>query len=136
LEIDGKNLLVAGSMSFELKKVASYEIAPKIDREGKILRHIVNLKYTEDATEKQVDEAVQTFLNLKNTIPEIVDIEWGENDSTEGHSDGFTHTFIITFNDEHGREKYLFHKTHLNLVKKVGPIIGGVLVTDFWTDKE
>ncbi|VXB00225.1 Dabb family protein [Maribacter litoralis] len=136
LEIDGKNLLVAGSMSFELNKVASYEIAPKIEREGKMLRHIVNLKYTEDATEKQVDEAVQTFLNLKNTIPEIVDIEWGKNDSTEGHSDGFTHTFVITFNDEHGREKYLFHKTHLNLVKKVGPIIGGVLVTDFWTDKE
>lgn len=100
------------------------------------MRHIVNLKYKEEATPEQVEKAVQTFLDLEKTIPEIVSIEWGENDSTEGHSDGFTHTFLITFNDEHGREKYLFHKTHLDLVKKVGPIIGGVLVMDYWTDKE
>ncbi len=136
LTIEGNPLLVAGSMSFDFNKVASYQVAPKIDRGGKLLRHIVNLKYKEEATPKQVEEAVQTFLDLEKTIPEIVSIEWGENDSTEGHSDGFTHTFILTFNDEHGREKYLFHKTHLDLVKKVGPIIGGVLVVDYWTAKQ
>ncbi|NJB35181.1 Dabb family protein [Croceivirga sp. JEA036] len=135
LNINGNQLLVAGSMSFELNKIASYQIAPKINREGKKLRHIVNLKYKEEATSEQVEEAVQTFLDLEKTIPEIVAIEWGENDSTEGHSEGFTHTFMLTFDDEHGREKYLFHKTHLDLVKKVGPIIGGVFVMDYWTDK-
>lgn len=134
LTINGNPLLVAGSMSFELNKVASYQVAPKINREGKQLRHIVNLKYKEEATPKQVEAAVQTFLDLEKTIPEIVSIEWGENDSTEGHSEGFTHTFILTFNDDHGREKYLFHKTHLDLVKKVGPIIGGVFVMDIWTE--
>ncbi|WP_222937131.1 Dabb family protein [Cytophaga sp. FL35] len=134
LTINGNPLLVAGSMSFELNKVASYQVAPKINREGKQLRHIVNLKYKEEATPKQVEAAVQTFLDLEKTIPEIVSIEWGENDSTEGHSEGFTHTFILTFNDDHGREKYLFHKTHLDLVKKVGPIIDGVFVMDIWTE--
>lgn len=127
------NFLIAGSNDFDVKKVAAYQIAPKINRNGKVLRHIVNLKYKEEATETQVNEAVEIFVNLKNEIPEIVDIEWGVNDSTEGASKGFTHTFTLTFDDEHGREVYLFHKAHLDLVKKVGPIIGDVFVMDYWT---
>lgn len=134
-KIGDDNFLIAGSNRFDFGKVASYKIAPKIEREGKVLKHIVNLKYKEEATQKQIDEAVQTFLDLKDKIPAIVDLEWGVNDSTEGHSDGFTHTFIITFADDHAREVYLFHEDHLKLVNKVGPIIGGVLVTDIWTDK-
>ncbi|WP_299553707.1 Dabb family protein [Seonamhaeicola sp.] len=134
-KIGDDNFLIAGSNRFDFGKVAAYKVAPKIDREGKILRHIVNLKYKEEATQAQIDEAVETFLNLKNEIPEIANIEWGVNDSTEGHSDGFTHCFTLTFNDEHAREIYLFHKAHLELVSKVGPIIGGVLVMDYWTKK-
>lgn len=133
-KIDGENFLIAGSFRFDLGKIASYKIAPKINREGKVLRHIVNLKYKEEATEAQVNEAVDAFLNLKNEIPEIVNIEWGVNDSTEGHSEGFTHTFTITFNDEHAREIYLFHKAHLDLVSKAGPIIEGVFIMNYWTN--
>lgn len=132
-KIGADNFLIAGSNRFDLHKVATYKIAPKIDRGGKKLRHVVNLKYKEEATEKQVDEAVKTFINLKNEIPEIANIEWGINDSTEGASKGFTHCFTLTFNDEHAREVYLFHKAHLDLVKKVGPIIGDVFVMDYWT---
>jgi len=127
--------LIAGSFRFDLGKVVSYKIIPKTHREGKILRHMINLKYKNDATELQIQEAVEAFVNLKNEIPEIVDIEWGLNDSTEGHSEGYTHTFTITFNDEHAREIYLFHKAHLDLVSKVGPIIDGVFIMDFWTKR-
>ncbi len=134
-EIDGENFLIAGSFRFDFGKVATYKIAPKINRDGKVLRHIVNLKYKEEATQEQIDEAIKTFLDLKKQIPEIANIEWGVNDSTEGHSDGFTHCFTLTFNDEHAREIYLFHKAHLDLISKVGPIIGGVLVMDYWTKK-
>ncbi len=132
-KIGEDNFLIAGSNRFDFGKVVSYKIEPKINREGDVLRHIVNLKYKEDATKEQVDEAVNMFLNLKNEIPEIANIEWGLNDSKEGHSEGFTHTFTITFNNENGREIYLFHKAHLDLVSKVGPIIGGVFVMDYWT---
>lgn len=132
-KIGDDNFLIAGSFRFDLGKIATYKIAPKINREGKVLRHIVNLKYKEEATKAQVDEAVETFLQLQNEIPEIANIEWGENDSTEGASQGFTHTFTITFNDEHAREIYLFHKAHLDLVSKVGPIIGGAFIMDYWT---
>ncbi|MDW7692686.1 Dabb family protein [Flammeovirgaceae bacterium SG7u.111] len=132
-KIGDDNFLIAGSFRFDLKKIATYKVSPNIDRSGKVLRHIVNLKYKKEATQEQIDEAVKIFLDLKKEISEIADIEWGINDSTEGASKGFTHTFTLTFNDAHGREIYLFHKAHLDLVEKVGPIIGDVLVMDYWT---
>jgi len=127
------NFLIAGSNRFDLKKVATYKVSPKLDRNGKVLRHMVNLKYKKDATEQQITEAEEAFVNLRNEIPEIANIEWGINDSEEGASKGFTHTFTLTFNDEHGREIYLFHKAHLDLVSKIGPIIEDVFVMDYWT---
>ena len=133
LQIREDNFLIAGSFRFDLKKIVSYKIAPKINRDGKVLRHLVNLKYKEEATEEQVNEAVQAFVNLKNEIPEIAQLEWGINDSTEGHSKGLTHCFTLTFKDEHAREVYLFHKAHLDMVSQIGPIIGDVLVLDYWT---
>lgn len=133
--IEGTNFLIAGSFRFDLHKVATYKIAPKIDREGQVLRHIVNLKYKDEATGAQIDEAVKTFVDLKNEIPEIADLEWGPNESTEGHSHGFDYSFTLTFENEHALEIYLFHKAHLDLVSKVGPIIADVLVMDYWTEK-
>lgn len=133
--IGDSKFLIAGSNRFDLKKVAVYKIQPKIDRNGKVLRHIVNLKYKEATTQVQVDEAVQLFLDLKNQIPEIEHIEWGVNDSKEGASKGLTHTFTLTFKDDHGREIYLFHEAHIALVNKIGPIIDDVLVMDYWTIK-
>lgn len=134
-KIEDQNFLIAGSFRFDLGKVATYKISPKINRDGKILRHIVNLKYKKDATEAQINTAASAFENLKNKIPEIANLEWGINDSTEGASKGFTHTFTLTFNNEHQREIYLFHKAHLDLVSKIGPIIDDVLVMDYWIKK-
>ena len=133
LKVGKDNFLIAGSFRFDLKKIVSYKIAPKINREGKVLRHMVNLTYKKDANETQIEDAVKAFVDLKNKIPEIADIEWGINDSTEGHSKGLTHCFTLTFNDEHAREIYLFHKAHLDMVSKIGPIIADVLVLDYWT---
>ncbi|WP_111710101.1 Dabb family protein [Lutibacter citreus] len=132
-KIGEDNFLIAGSNRFDFKKVVSYKISPKINRNGKTLRHMVNLKYKADATEKQIIEAEKAFVNLKNEIPEIANIEWGINDSAEGVSKGFTHCFTITFKNEHAREVYLFHKAHLDLVSKIGPIIEDVFVMDYWT---
>ncbi|WP_010177438.1 Dabb family protein [Aquimarina agarilytica] len=132
-KIGKENFLIAGSFRFDLKKIVTYKIAPKINREGKVLRHMVNLKYKDGIEESKVNEAVKNFMNLKNEIPEIASIEWGINDSTEGHSKGLTHCFTLTFADEHAREIYLFHKAHLQMVSKISPIIADVLVLDYWT---
>ncbi|WP_298484783.1 Dabb family protein [uncultured Maribacter sp.] len=132
-EIDGDNFLLAGSNRFDFGKVVSYKIAPETNREGKVLKHIVHLKYKEDATEEQVNEAVNAFVDLKNKIPTVAGFEWGLNDSSEGHTKGLTHTFVITFNDEHAREVYLFHKAHLDLLEKYGQFFADAVVMDYWT---
>lgn len=132
-KIGDQHFLIAGSNRFDLRKVATYKVSPKLDRSGQVLRHIVNLKYKDDATPAQVKEAVQAFLDLEDKIPAIEHIEWGVNDSKEGASKGMTHTFTLTFKDDHGREVYLFHEAHIALVNKIGPIIGDVLVMDYWT---
>ncbi len=133
-KIDNDNFLIAGSFRTDLKKIVTYKISPKLNRTGKVLRHVVTLKYKESASEVQINEAIKTFINLKNEIPEIANIEWGVNDSTEGNSKGLTHCFTLTFPNVHAREIYLFHKAHLDLVHKIGPIIADVLVVDYWTE--
>jgi len=132
-KIGKEDFLIAGSFRFDLQKIVSYKIAPKIDRKGKVIKHIVHLKYKEDATKAQVDEAVKTFVDLKNKIPSVAAFEWGLNDSTEGHTKGLTHTFVITFNDEQARETYLFHEAHISLLNKFGPFFADAVVIDYWT---
>lgn len=131
--IGDKKFLLAGSNRFDFGKVVSYNVAPKIDRANKVIKHIVHLKYKDDATEQQVEEAVQAFVDLQNKIPSIAAFEWGENDSTEGHDKGLTHSFVLTFKDENAREQYLFHEAHLGLINKYAPLFADAVVMDYWT---
>lgn len=134
-KIGDNNFLIAGSNRFDFGKAVSYKIAPKIDRGNKVIKHMVHLKYKDEATKEQVDEAVQAFVNLQNEIPAIAGFEWGVNDSTENHDKGLTHSFVITFKDEHAREQYLFHKAHIELVNKYAPLFADAVVMDYWTEK-
>ncbi|GAA4232930.1 hypothetical protein GCM10022291_08780 [Postechiella marina] len=132
-KIGDDNFLLAGSNRFDFGKLVSYKLGPKINRENKVIKHIVHLKYKEDATEAQVNEAVNAFVDLKNKIPTVASFEWGLNDSTEGHTKGLTHTFVITFKDEHAREVYLFHEAHLALLNNYAQFFADALVMDYWT---
>ena len=123
------------SAKYNFGNLVTYKVDAKIDRTNKVLKHIVHLKYKDNATKEQVDKAVQAFGNLKNQIPSVVNLEWGLNDSTEGHTKGLTHTFVITFKDENARENYLFHKAHLELLKNYAPFFADAVVMDFWADK-
>ncbi len=133
----GRDLfLLAGSVQGDLKKIFSYKINFREngnnEMSARVLRHILNLKYKEEATKLQVDNAIEGFKDLQNKIPGIIGFEWGSNISKEGHSKGFTHSFILTFKNEKDRDIYLSHKDYLALVEKVGPIIEDVLVMDYW----
>ncbi|PWJ43715.1 Dabb family protein [Sediminitomix flava] len=134
LKVKDELLFIAGAVRFDLKQLVSYKVALNSpSTKGKVLRHVVNLKFKADVSQNKIDEAVARFSNLKNQIPEIAHMEWGLNNSTEGHSKGFQYCFTLTFNNAHGREIYLFHKAHLALVQKVGPLLDDVFVMDYWT---
>ncbi|MFS1422756.1 Dabb family protein [Shewanella sp. 10N.286.48.B5] len=135
-QIDDQPFLIAGSFRFGLKQLVAYKVAPELaDTKGKLLRHIVALKFKDGTSQKAVNEALSSFENLKNEIPEITTLEWGVNDSTEGNTKGLDYIFTLTFDDAHGREIYLFHKAHMDLVGKVGPLLADALVVDYWTKK-
>jgi len=138
-KIGNEYFFLAGAVDQKVKKLFSYKvdyISSQTDIPKKVLRHVVSINYKDDIPEDQVNEAILDFTNLKTKIPEIISFEWGLNNSTEGHSKGFTHGFILTFKDEASRDIYLNHQEHLLLVERVKPIIEDLFVIDFWVDKD
>jgi hypothetical protein len=104
--------------------------ADTMGKKGK-LRHVVAFKFKDTATPDQIKEVEQAFHALKGKIHEVVSIEWGTNVSTENRDKGFTHCFIVTFNNEKDRDAYLVHPEHKKFVDMALPVIGDVFVLDF-----
>lgn len=133
-QIEDQQFLIAGSFRFGLKQLVAYKISPEnTENKGKKLRHIVALKFKEGINQATIDDALLSFENLKDTIPEIASLEWGKNDSTEGNTKGLNYIFTITFNDSNAREIYIFHESHQKFVGKIGPLLADALVVDYWT---
>ncbi|MEO0472959.1 MAG: Dabb family protein, partial [Bacteroidota bacterium] len=68
-------------------------------------------------------------------IPQIIKFEGGEDISTEGLSQGFTHCFVLTFKNEADRDAYLPHPAHLELAEKNKPLMKKLLVVDVWGEE-
>ena len=86
------------------------------------LTHTVFFKFKETATKEQITKVENDFRALK----------WGTNVSPEHHDKGFTHCFVLTFATEADRNTYLTHPAHKEFGKVLGPILGEVMVLDFW----
>lgn len=96
------------------------------------VRHVVVFKYKPTATPEQIGQVTQAFGALKSKIPGIVAFEHGINDSPEKKNLGFTHVYLVTFEDTAARDAYLPHPEH----KKFGQLLGqlGVLEDAFVVD--
>ena len=95
------------------------------------IRHIVCLKFKNDASPNQIREIEQKFPALQQSIPGIISIEWGRNNSPEGLNKDFTHCFIVTFENEDARSLYLPHPNHQAFVDILKPLLDDVFVIDF-----
>jgi hypothetical protein len=96
------------------------------------VRHIVVFKYKPTATPAQIAEVTTAFRGLKTTIPGIVAFEDGVNNSPEKKNLGFTHVYMLTFENLAARDTYLPHPTH----KEFGQLLGklGVVEDAFVVD--
>jgi len=103
-------------------------------KKGKLL-HVVSFKFKETASKEQIKQVEDAFRDLKKKIKEIKDYKWGTNVSPEKHDKGFTHGFILTFDNEKDRDAYLVHPDHKAFGKIVGPVMADVFVIDFWTQE-
>jgi hypothetical protein len=95
------------------------------------LRHVVLLKFKNGATSQQIKAVENAFRALPAKVPEIVDFEWGTNNSPENRTEGFTHCFFVTFSDAAGRAVYLPHPAHKAFGKVLRPVLDKVLVIDY-----
>jgi hypothetical protein len=99
------------------------------------LRHVVLFKFKADATKEQIDEIVAGFQALPKKIEGITAFEWGTNNSPEGLAEGFTHCFVVTFDNAKSRDAYLPHPAHKDFVAILLPKLDKVLVVDYFAKK-
>ena len=96
-----------------------------------VYRHVVAFKFKEGTTDAQIKSIVAGFADLPNKIDAIIGYEHGLNVSPEGHDQGFTHVFIVTFKDKTGLDIYLPHPAHKAFVEKLLPILEQPFVVDY-----
>jgi hypothetical protein len=95
------------------------------------LRHVVLFKFKDGTTKEQTRAIEAKFGGLPSRIPSIVGFEWGTDVSVEDKADGFTHCFVVTFEDAAGRAAYLPHPAHKEFVELLLPSLDKVLVVDY-----
>ena len=100
---------------FVLAAPSTFAQAPSADAEDAV-RHVVVFKYTEDASDAEIQKITDAFRALKDKIPGIVSFEYGVNNSPEGLNQGFTHVYVVTFENEAARDAYLPHPEHQKFV--------------------
>lgn len=113
------------------------EVTMKQDMEKqiKLLRHVVLFKFKDDAPTEEVEKLNQSFNALPKAIPEIQDFEWGINDSPENFHQDFTHCYVVTFKSEDDRDSiYTPHPNHQAFVASLQPYLEKVFVVDYWTN--
>jgi hypothetical protein len=101
-----------------------------------VLRHAVFFQFKDSASAADVQGVVDALAALPGKIPEIIDFQWGTNNSPEGLDDGFTHCFLLTFADERGRTIYLPHQAHEAFSQVLRPHMEKVFVIDYWGKQE
>lgn len=106
--------------------------APSVQaQDSSLFRHVVCFEFKENTTEHQYMEVIGSFMELKNQIDTIVDIEWGTTENIEPLNDGFTHIFFVTFKDKAGLETYLPHPAHEEFKTILKPHLKKVFVFDY-----
>ena len=95
------------------------------------INHVVSFKFKSTATAEDIKKVETSFAALKEKIPQIKSLEWGKNISPEKLNKGFTHCWVLTFDNEKDRDAYLVHPAHKEFGKNLGPVLEDVFVIDF-----
>ncbi|MCU6243890.1 Dabb family protein [Enterobacter asburiae] len=96
-----------------------------------MIRHILFITLTDDASPEQINVVRQAFLHIPKQVEGVISMVWGVNDSPEAKSAGFTHCVLMTFADEAARQRYLPHPAHDALKSIFRPVLQDIVVLDF-----
>ncbi len=94
-------------------------------------RHIVLFAFHPTASDDELRRLSDDFAQLPSQISDIRAFERGFNISTEQLDQGFTHAFLLTFDDSAACDRYRNHPAHLAFVERLKPVLAKVLVVDY-----
>lgn len=96
-----------------------------------MVRHYGMFQFHPEVTPDQIDECFTEMFAMVGRIPGLLSMEHGPYDSPEGLNDGFTHGFVMTFDNGASRDAYLPHPEHERVKLIVVPRLARVVVFDF-----
>ncbi|MBW3696030.1 Dabb family protein [Vibrio sp. T187] len=96
-----------------------------------MIRHILLIKFKQTASSSDIAHLKTLFEGMPNKVEGVVAVEWGINDSPENKNQGFTHSVLMTFSDEAGRQNYLPHPEHEVLKSVFRPLLEDIVVFDY-----
>jgi Stress responsive A/B Barrel Domain len=101
------------------------------------VRHIVIFKYKPGTTPDQIRQVTDAFRDLRKKVPGITAFEDGVNNSPEGKNLGFTHVYMLTFEDAAARDAYLPHPDHAKFGQLLGQlgVVADAFVVDYATGR-
>ena len=99
---------------------------------GKRLVHLVLIKFKKDIMSDDFRKITDGAYSLQQ-IEGVLDLNFGENLSTEVLRHGFSHSLTMKFPSAKVRDSiYLPHPVHQKFVKLFVPFTSDVLVYDYW----
>lgn len=96
-----------------------------------MIRHVVLFKFRENESAAAIAAIEKRFALLPKLIPGIVDFEWGINESPEALNEGYTHCFVVSFEDARARDTYIPHPDHAAFVALLDQHLEKALVIDY-----
>ena len=104
-----------------------------------MINHIVFFKFKDGISEKEISDIFSAIGNLRKKIPVIRFFSSGKNISLEGLSQGYTHGFVMKFNNLKDRDIYLADSDHQQIAEEtIFPVLENgwysVLVLDYEED--
>ncbi|WP_028670821.1 Dabb family protein [Saccharospirillum impatiens] len=96
-----------------------------------MIRHILLIAFKSFVEPSQIAEVRQLFEAIPEKVPGVLTVEWGVNDSPENLNRGYTHSVLMTFADEQGRQTYLPHAEHDALKRVFTPLLQDIVVFDY-----
>lgn len=99
------------------------------------LRHVVSFKFKAGTPPESVQKLVSAFGALPSKISQIRGFEWGTDVSEEGLAKGFTHLWVLTFDNKADLKTYIEHPDHVAFVAQLKPLLDDVFVFDFHLPK-
>ena len=99
-----------------------------------MIHHIVLVKFRADVTASERDGIWADLAALKHALPGLLSSKFGPNISPEGLARGYSHAFVMTFEDAAARDAYLVHPDHkkagARLVAAAKGGVDGICVVD------